>query len=304
MSRFGTTAKAVLAAGSVTFAVLLTPVGTASGAVADAAPGVARAKGAVTPAEQQAVRDYWTPERMRSALPRDQVVRVVPQAKPGTTTTGKAVRVPAQAEFGKVFFTLAGLNYVCSGTVTASANGSLVNTAGHCVNEGPGVYATNFAFVPAYQNGVGPYGTWTAKELLTTTAWATSGDFNYDVGFAVLNEDPAGTTLVETTGKAYAPDFGLDYRLPFEAYGYPAAKPFNGQYLYKCTGTSGIDLLGGTLDHSLPCDMTGGSSGGGWLTDGKLGSLNSFKYTIDRKTMYGPYFGSVAQTLYAYAASR
>jgi V8-like Glu-specific endopeptidase len=35
-----------------------------------------------------------------------------------------------------------------------------VSTAGHCVNEGPGDFATNWAFVPAYNNGSAPFGTW------------------------------------------------------------------------------------------------------------------------------------------------
>lgn len=303
MSRFATAAKAVLGAGSLALAILLAPVGAASGAGTDTAPGVARAKVAITAAEQQRVRDYWTSERMRAAIPRDPVVKVVPRAKPSTSAS-KAVKVsPPPAEFGKVFFTLDGVNYVCSGTVTESANDSLVNTAGHCVNEGPGDFVTNFAFVPAYENTVRPYGTWTAKQLLTTNEWASEGDFDYDVGFAVLNLDPSSNkTLVATTGREYPIAFNLEYSLTFSAYGYPAARPFNGQYLYKCTGTSGLDLLGDSLDHSLPCNMTGGSSGGGWITGGHLNSLNSFKYTIDSKTMYGPYFGNVVAALYADAA--
>jgi hypothetical protein len=303
MSRFTTAAKAVLGAGSLAIAILVAPVGAASGAGTATAPGVARARGAVTAAEQQEVRDYWTPERMRTAIPRDQVVKAVPTARPAASTS-KAVKVsPPPAEFGKVFFTLNGVNYVCSGTVTESANQSLVNTAGHCVNEGPGDFASYFAFVPAYENTVRPYGTWVARTLLTTDEWATQGDLDYDVGFAVMNVDPlTKKTLVATTGKDYPIAFGLGYTLSFVAYGYPAAKPFNGQYLYKCTGTSGLDLLGGTTDHSLPCNMTGGSSGGGWITSSQLNSLNSFKYTIDSKTMYGPYFGNIVAALYADAA--
>ena len=53
---------------------------------------------------------------------------------------------------------------MCSGTATSSANGDVVTTAGHCVNEGPGAFVTNFAFVPAYDNGAAPYGTWTGRD--------------------------------------------------------------------------------------------------------------------------------------------
>ena len=70
-----------------------------------------------------------------------------PKGKPGGSSGADAVQVPAQKEFGKVFFTLAGTNYVCSGSSTVSANNGLVQTAGHCLNEGPGAFATNFTFV-------------------------------------------------------------------------------------------------------------------------------------------------------------
>ena len=75
----------------------------------------------------------------------------------------------------------------------------MVATAGHCVNEGPGAYATNWAFVPAYDDGARPYGTFTARSLVTTTQWANSGDFDYDVAFAVMNP-VGGVDLTDTVG--------------------------------------------------------------------------------------------------------
>jgi hypothetical protein len=50
--------------------------------------------------------------------------------------------------------------------------------------------------------------------------------------------------------------------------------------------------------------MTGGSSGGGWITGGYLNSVNSFKYTVDPTTMYGPYFGSTIQSVFNTAQTR
>ena len=50
-----------------------------------------------------------------------------------------------------MFFTLGGNDYVCSGTALLSGNKSVVWTAGHCVNEGPGEFATNWEFVPGLQ---------------------------------------------------------------------------------------------------------------------------------------------------------
>ncbi len=295
---FTSLASVALGSGALVAAVLTAPGATAAPQAGAPAEAVERHAAATTKAEQQQVRDYWTPARMRAAIPREMAV---PGQKGKPSKGGAAVKVSPQPQFGKVFFTLGGTNYVCSGTATQSSNGDVVTTAGHCLNEGPGAYATNFAFVPAYDNGNRPYGTWVARSLITTNQWKNSGDFNHDVGFAVM-ADLNGRSLTQVTG-SYPIAFNLGYGLKFDAYGYPAASPFNGQSLYKCSGTAGRDTLGGTADHRLACDMTGGSSGGGWITGGKLNSVNSFKYSIDKNSMYGPYFGSTEQSVYSAAAT-
>jgi hypothetical protein len=48
----------------------------------------------------------------------------------------------------------------------------------------------------------------------------------------------------------------------------------------------------------IDCDMTGGSSGGGWIVGGNVHSVNSYKYTFDPNSMYGPYHGQGAADLY------
>ena len=136
---------------------------------------------------------------------------------------------------------------------------------------------------------------------MTTNQWRTSGDFNHDVGFAVMNT-LSGRTLTAAVGGSYPIAFNLGYNLTFDAYGYPAASPYNGQLLWRCSGPTTKDTNGST-DHRLPCSMTGGSSGGGWITGGKLNSLNSFGYRGEKNAMYGPYFGSVIQSLYNTASN-
>lgn len=214
---------------------------------------------------------------------------------------GEAVQETPRPELGKVFFTLSGTDYVCSGTATSSANGDVVTTAGHCLNEGPGDFATNFAFVPAYENGDAPYGTWTAEQLYTTDEWATRGDFEYDAGFAVMNENGSGQSLTDVVG-SFPIDFNLARGLEYTSYGYPAAPPYDGQTLWSCTGTT-TDDPGGSTTQGLLCSMTGGSSGGGWITGGTLNWVNSYKYRGDDSTMYGPYFGSTIQSVYQSAAN-
>ena len=290
---------------SAGLALGLAPAGGTSAAPAGRAPAtsVARHEAATTKAEQRRIEGYWTPDRMRSAIPfplkRDPL-----KGKPGGGSGGNAVQETAQPRFGKVFFTEGHTNYVCSGTATNSSNGDVVTTAGHCVNAGPGAYVTNFAFVPAYDHGNAPLGTWTAKTLLTTTQWATAGDFDYDIGFAVMNENGSGQSLTQVTGGGQPIAFNLATGLSYQAYGYPAARPFDGQSLWSCSGTVVPDTYGGSPDQGLACNMTGGSSGGGWITaGGALNSVTSFGYTGVKNILWGPYFGDVIQATYQSAQS-
>ena len=43
----------------------------------------------------------------------------------------------------------------------------------------------------------------------------------------------------------------------------------------------------------IDCDMTGGSSGGGWIAGGGVASVNSYGYSTLPNVMFGPYQGSV-----------
>lgn len=268
------------------------------------------------PAHAASAAAYWTEERMRSAIPADVLVadnaRAAKNATPGKPVeAGQPQRVQAQkpkatglspiSHVGKVFFTLGGGNYVCSGNAVSSANELTVSTAGHCVNEGGGAYASRWIFVPAYENGRAPYGQWTATELITTSAWANSGDISYDGAFAVM-APLNGRTLSDTVG-ATGVGFNLSRGLAYDAFGYPAARPFNGETLQGCTGAARPDPYNQTLSQGIPCDMTGGSSGGPWFTQGLQNSVNSFGYSGVRNTMFGPYFGTAIQQAYQAAAN-
>ncbi|WP_083460420.1 trypsin-like serine peptidase [Jiangella muralis] len=262
---------------------------------------------ATTRAQQRAAEAYWTPERMRAAVPADVIVtgdaRTPGAASPKARDFAPAA-VPEnpRSQLGKVFFTIGGTDYVCSGTATTSSNGDVVTTAGHCLHEGGGGgFASQFTFVPAYDNGSAPYGQWSASDLFTSSGWANSGDFNVDVGFAVMNENSSGQSLTSVVG-SHPIAFNLARGLSYTSYGYPAAAPFNGQRLYSCSGTARNDPSG-LQTQGLTCDMTGGSSGGGWLTSNRLNSVNSYKYNNDPNTMYGPFFGSTAQSVYNAAAA-
>ena len=283
-------------------------------------------RAATTKAEQRRVSNYWTPDRMRSAKQRN--VRPGAGWQPSKVKTGepkvekgqRGTKPEPNADTsylggpwtgggavvqttGKVFFTLAGVDYVCSGSVTPAGNKSTVATAGHCVNEGPGDYATNFAFVPGYDDGDAPYGTWTASTLTTSEQWRTEGDFNYDIGFAIVSELD-GQSLADAVG-SQSIGFNQSRGDFLYSFGYPQASPYDGTTLDYCSDTATDDTIGGSDDQRLDCNMTGGSSGGPWFDgfDESAGtgvqvSVNSFGYTSESDAMYGPYFGSVIQDVY------
>jgi hypothetical protein len=258
-----------------------------------------------------AVASYWTPAKMRAANPADKVLSPSGKAqskppKPVNAWSSFEVNTPytdaPTSTHGKVFFTLGGLDYVCSGTALLSANKSVVWTAGHCVNEGPGAFATKWAFVPAYKDGSAPFGVFAATDLLTTSAWENGGDFGYDEGVAVVA--PAnGRSLTDAVGgRGIAFSYNRSQR--YQSHGYPAAPPFNGERHWVCdSGLVTSDASASPATMGIGCNMTGGSSGGGWIVGTTLYSVNSYGYSNQRNVMYGPYMDSVAQSLYTAAAS-
>ncbi len=248
------------------------------------------------------VVSYWTPERMRNAKPAEHQLAGKPGGGGGKPTAGAATEVAGPytsnptSTNGKVFFTENGVNYVCSGTAVDSTNGGTVWTAGHCVNEGPGDFVTNWAFVPAYRDGVRPYGTFAAATLKTTSQWAGSGDFRYDFGAAAVS--PAGgKSLTASIGAGRGMAFNYNRSgQTYSAFGYPAANPFNGQRLWVC-GDAPL-YMNDSGNMGIQCNLTGGSSGGGWISGGLVYSVNSYGYNSLKNVMFGPYQGSDAQALY------
>ena len=254
------------------------------------------------------VAAYWTDKRMREAIPAERSSTATPKAGKGGGGGGFLAYEanPYPIQHGKVFFTDSGVNYVCSGTALTSGNESVVWTAGHCVHDGPGSFHTNFAFVPAYRDNVRPYGTWSAKTLYTTSGWQLSGNFAYDLGAAVMNTS-GGATLTDTVGGRPVAFNQTDAALASYKYfvhGYPAAGKFNGQRMRICeTSLSRRDTSVSPATLGVGCDQTGGSSGGGWVVGGAVVSVVSYGYQSLKNVLFGPYQGSVAQSLFNEAAA-
>jgi V8-like Glu-specific endopeptidase len=289
---------------------------------AQAAPGgITVHLAADTPAEARAVAAKWTPEAMRNAIPLD---RLLPAVNPGKLTAdvreGTPQVVPSDAQpmafpssgaawtgggavvstAGRVFFTYQGRQASCSGNAVTSGNKSTVITAGHCVKL-DGAFHTNWAFVPGYNNGNAPFGTWTARATMATTQWVATEDINYDVGAAVVNQ-LGGQSLTDVVG-AQGIAFNQARAQNMYAFGWPAAAPYDGTRMIYCSGTTFNAFISNGI--GMTCNMTGGSSGGPWFQSfneaagtGIVNSVNSYKISIITIWMFGPYFGTDAQNLY------
>jgi V8-like Glu-specific endopeptidase len=303
------------ALGTATLLSFLVVPATAASA-GTAVPRPATKAQALGKAAQQRVGAFWTKARMRSAVPMEQLLKpgaatarkltatagpLAPLAFPngGSTWTGGGLVVKST---GRVFFTYQGRNASCSGSAVVSQNKSTIITAGHCVKL-DGAWHTNWVFVPGYDNGNAPYGTWTAHQILATAQWAASEDISYDVGAAVVNPLD-GRSLTDVVG-AREVVFNQPKRQSMYSFGYPAGAPYDGSRLTYCSGGTTVSLLWGT--HGMTCNMTGGSSGGPWFVgfnestgSGALNSVNSYRLNLPllNRNMYGPYFGNDAKALY------
>ncbi|HWM92663.1 MAG TPA: hypothetical protein VN493_18000 [Thermoanaerobaculia bacterium] len=76
---------------------------------------------------------------------------------------------------GVLFFTIPGKgDFYCTASVIRKR---IIATAGQCVHSGtqnPGFY-DNFEFVPAFRDGVAPFGTWEWEFVTVATAWTGGG---------------------------------------------------------------------------------------------------------------------------------
>ena len=295
-----------------------------------ALPAVVGPASAASPnSKHDRILAYWTKERIQSARPRDFVrqpggkfepaKRPAPGGPGSGNTTGSLWpdgKGTLYRVVGRVLFTMDGGNWICSGVAATDARGdiSVVVTAAHCaydqVNK---AFATNWMFfpefdtTPSYTCDASVYGCWTADRLVVHSGFANQPGFTstatlYDWAFAVTAAGGKALGQLDALGSFPIAFTSYGSGTAVTATGYPAGGKYSpGNELVYCSGGLAFDAWNLNRTYRLSCDMTGGSSGGPWLTSfatsgntGTLSSLNSYTYN-GGASMYGPKFNAYTQ---------
>ncbi|HEV3475352.1 MAG TPA: hypothetical protein VG602_08305 [Actinomycetota bacterium] len=206
---------------------------------------------------------------------------------------------------GRIFGVSAdGSPYDCSATSVSSENDSVIWTAAHCIyHKGTGGWSRTLEFVPAYGKGSSPYGEWPVVAAHLSPLWIQTGIQTFDMAALVVAASKGGRSLEDVVGgRGFLA--GEPPEQTFQAFGYPSGRPFDGERLHVCESSyGGADpLVADTM--AIGCDMTSGSSGGGWIVAGRyLNSVISYGYRSRPNVLYGPYFGAVAAELHTAAST-
>src|SRR5690349_20640368 len=175
---------------------------------------------------------YWTPERIAHAKPVP-----IPDVKSteAPKPDGPAISVPGKAgtargvyeTTGRLLFSQNGGDWICSATVVASNNASVIATARHCGFNG--TTGSNFRFAPSYDAGNAPQGWWNWR----SAGWANGGDgITNDVAFIVLDTQN-GRRVGDVVGTN-----GIGFNFAVNTYAYIVGIPAATDQRLRCEGNA------------------------------------------------------------------
>jgi hypothetical protein len=284
------------------------------------------------------VRSYWTEERMAEAVTADESSPAVSPARttephdaaeatgdgPMVVTPGRGpdtTKPPAGADHpdrvdGKVFFVDgAGQPSSCSGTVVNSPSRNLITTAAHCVwSIEAHRFHTEIQFVPAYDHGSAPYGTFVASTARVLDEYRDSSDdpganIESDIAFVALRPDDRQQEVVDAVGGDGLVTGGGPRTTDARVFGYPADID-GGESLRSCTTSAAPDLgRAGTPDIVHGCGFGPGASGGAWVQDydpatdrGNVFSVTS-RCDVAKGYSLGPRLGPAVRAMFDAAST-
>jgi V8-like Glu-specific endopeptidase len=147
--------------------------------------------------------------------------------------------------------------YVCSGVLIDPLH---VLTAGHCVySEDFGGWPIGITVVPGYEDGSRPYGDTSLINLHAPLDWINYGDFDHDMGIITLDR-PIGA-ITGWHGYSYNNDDSFFLNNTFNNPGYPAAPPYDGEFMYYWFGN--YDYILNPFQVGFFQQAYGGQSGSG-----------------------------------------
>jgi V8-like Glu-specific endopeptidase len=297
-------------------------VAASSAPATRAAPGP-QAATVMTERTPAAPAPYWTRARMENA--RDMISGAAGTSTPTGPSAAGVSSGPSAASgmggrwardgavarsTGRVFFTLDGTDYSCSGSAVASANASVVVTAAHCVSDGAGRWATHWIFVPGYSDGRRPYGSYPARRYFVAAGWQHGAGEDDDIAFVVVTPARVHGAVRPLTDAVGGQQISFGRRGMIQTvFGFPSDPPYNGRQLDYCDGLLLPDPYG-SADAGLECTMTEGSSGGPWFSGfdprtgrGTITGVTTFRYTGNSLTLFSADLGATAKALYEKAQS-
>ena len=277
------------------------------------------------------IRDYWTPGRMRAAEPAGLGLAAsgrvtgappgaaaapsagpkgVPASRAAVDASAASARFPERVH-GKVFFTISGGTQPGDYRLLGHRRGlqraharldrrplrqRRPSSAAASPPTGPSC--------PAFATASGPFGTWPARELFTTEGWGER-----------RQHPPGPRRRAARPRRAGARDRGRARRSRdrlqriADARTSPPSAIRRSRTRSRCRRASTSTASGcgraprrspardnppgsGPATMQIDCDMTGGSSGGCWVTGGgRVNGVTSYGYASDGNHLYGPYLG-------------